>query len=882
MGLFATHQQSERRMETQRRFTFVAQGLPEDTFTVVGFTGFEGLSTPYEFVINLASRRDDLGLDQLADGLCRLTMLQKDADLPFNGIVTRFEQRSAVKNLVFYRAVLAPRLWALTLTRHNRVFLDKSAPEFLKELLEQTGILTSRDYEFRLTGNYPRREFVCQWRESDYAFFARWLEREGMYYFFEQHDGGEKLIVTDSAISHQPLPGQPDLAYRQVQGMNLQTQDEFVHGFVCEERLSPKSVMIKDYNYRTPNVPIQASADVQQGDIGQVYIYGENVKSEEEARRQAQFFAEEARAGKKRCKGRSTAPFVRSGFTFTLRNHFRGDANQEYLTVSAKHEGQQTGYLITVYGRALAAQEAKNYYRNSFEAIPAAVQYRHPRQTPKPRFHGLINARIDASGSGQYASLDDKGRYKVRLPFDLANRPDGAASSWIRMAQPYGGANHGMHFPLLKGSEVLMAFIDGDVDRPVIAHAVPNYEQQSVVRDTNAPANAIRSAGGNQLVMGDKSGEEFIGLYSPFHKSGIAVGSMQAGGGGSISLSTEGDFDSFTAGANNSATFGASNEFTCGVTNDVFVGLKNELVAAISFSATLASQVEYVKGGAISLGDEGTDLKNTVDTTGLEKLTLSGGVAAPVTKLVSQAKTALALGMSGVAAAGVGITAMSAPFGDGFLKDASLDWKYPFYSGLAATVTGALMAACSAKTVQALVASYEAASELAKTSTIELDTNGIAATVNGLIGPGATFSAQVISAPACPDTLKSSFEIGAMGTSIELKNKGLASITMSNGTSIDLETTGATGKVSVSLGVDAVSMTVPAGGSVTANTQGVTMKSLAPGTGGSAETKPGSAKLACGANYLNITPTLVELGFAGVTFRAGPVVVNPAGMLALG
>lgn len=868
-------------MNTDKRFAFQCQGLPDDTFTVVSFSGVEEFSRPYEFVVTLASRRDDLGLQQVGQGLATFTMLRDKDDMPFHGVVVRFEQLKAVRSLCFYRALLAPRLWALSLNTHNRVFLDASAPEFLQELLTQSQVLSSRDFDFRLSGNYPKREFVCQYQESDFAFFSRWLEREGMYFYFEQQEQGELLVVTDHAMAHQDLPGQPVLEYRQVQGMNFETREEFVHSFVCEESMAPKTVRVKDYNYRTPALDISGSADVGEGALGEVYIYGDNVKTTEEAKRLATFHAEEVRARSKRHKGRGTSPFLRPGYTFKLANHFRKDANREYLTVSVNHEGQQTGYLITLFGRAVSGQEAKNFYSNSFTAMPSDIQYRHPRTTKKPRFHGLVNAVVDGAGTGQYAVLDDKGRYKVRLPFDLSGRSDGMASSWIRMAQPYGGDNHGMHFPLLKGTEVLLAFVNGDVDRPVIAHAVPNFQQLSVVKDSNAPANALRSASGNQLVMGDKKGQEFIGMFSPFHKSSIAVGSMKAGGGGSISLSTDGDFDSFSAGAKNEATFGASNEFVCGVTNEVFVGLKNELVAAISYSASLASQVEYVKGPGIELGDEASSLKNEEDTTGLEKLTLSGGVSAPLKGLISEAKGALALGMTGTAVAGAGIVGMSAPIGEGFLKEASLEWKdFSFGMGLGAAMTGTLMSFCSAGVVQELVEKFEAASQKAKTATIVLDKSGINSTVNCLVGPSATWTTEVLSTPGCPANLKSSIVISAKGQDITLTNKKNASITLSGGNSISLKH-GAANPREIKISSSNVAITNK-DGLLTVGSSGVVLKNKNPGASGMVMADGSKARMACGQNSVETTATGVELKFAGRMLKSGPLMINPAGIIQMG
>ena len=152
-------------------------------------------------------------------------------------------------------------------------------------------------------------------------------------------------------------------------------------------------------------------------------------------------------------------------------------------------------------------------------AIPADVQFRPKFNAKKPKFNGTLNAKIDAAGSGQYAELDEQGRYKVILPFDLSGRKDGKASTWLRMAQPYAGTDHGMHFPLHKGTEVLLNFMDGDPDRPFVTAAVPNPETPSVIGDINSTMSGIKSAGGNEFHMEDSDGHQRIIMKAGNKKS---------------------------------------------------------------------------------------------------------------------------------------------------------------------------------------------------------------------------------------------------------------------------------------------------------------------------------------------------------------------------
>jgi hypothetical protein len=270
-----------------------------------------------------------------------------------------------------------------------------------------------------------------------------------------------------------------------------------IRAVVCKQKLLPAKLHVNDYNYRKPSLNLSAEAEVLARGRGDVHIYGEHFRTPEEGKELARIRAEELLCHEKRFHGESTIPFLRPGYSFELQNHYRESFNQQYLTIELEHEGSQVGYLLAGIQEGLAKVEEQPYYRNSFVTIPSEVQYRHPKTTEKPTFNGTINARIDAEGSGQYAELDDQGRYKVRLPFDINDEhKDGKASHWLRMAQPYAGENQGMHFPLHKNTEVLLTFVEGNPDRPIIAGAIPNPENASPVTSANQTKSVIGTGKG--------------------------------------------------------------------------------------------------------------------------------------------------------------------------------------------------------------------------------------------------------------------------------------------------------------------------------------------------------------------------------------------------
>ncbi len=818
-------------MKYSRKFSFFSMNLPANTFKVVRFSGEEALSRPYFFDILLVSETPGLFIDDLADGNARLTYLYRNMRLNYQGLVFNFEQLPEVNHLYYYKALLAPRLWALSMTKHSQIFLDKTTPEIIEAMLLGSDLLTSLDVEFRLSTDYPKREYVCQYNESHFDFISRWCEREGIYYFFEQIDEGEKLVFTDNLISHDQQPRQPVLRFRQVTGLDVPLQGQVCTNFSCKQRLVPHSVQLRDYNYRHPTLNLDSGdVSVDQGGLGKIYVYGENFKTLEEGKHIAKVRAEQMKAEQTIFKGEGRAPFIRSGFLFTLEDHPVQDLNADYLTTSVTHEGDQTSYLVSGLSIPLDETRDKPDYHISFRAIPAGIQYRPARTTFWPRLHGTMHAKVEAEGSGKYAFLDEQGRYKVRLPFDLADHPEGKASCWLRMAQPYGGSNHGMHFPLHKGTEVLLTFIDGDLDRPIIAAALPNFEQQSLVKSGNSSANAIRSAAGNQLVMGDTEGQEFIGLFSPHAQSGIAIGSHKPGGGGSIAVSTHGVFEECALGGRIGAVAGSNIDLVVGFSSEVTAGVSSEVKAAICTEAALLSKVSYTKGKQIELGDEAMDLKKSIALTGLDRVELSGGIGDAVNALVSKAKKALYTGIAASIAGGVGIAMISRPFDKKFLEEAKCEWHGApsWVGGGVSTVIGIALAAYSAYCIKSVASSFDKTAKNAKTGTITLDRTGVAIKVNSKVNQDAKLKMEVDeNGIDSTKKQKSSISITEKGNSILFKNRGTAYLGLEEGDSISAYVQHKNKKMAgLMLSSEDATMLVNGCGQLAVDTDGVTLLGL--------------------------------------------------------
>jgi len=522
-------------MEEPRPLTFAfgSRACPEAGFQVVRFEGEEALGRCYRFRIELASERQDLDPAALVGGRATLRMLRRERpELAFHGVVARFRQLHQAPPFCFYEAVLVPRLHLLSLSRHNQVFLDQSLPEFIAACLKDGG-LEARDFRFALArdpGSWEQRDFLCQYGESHLDFVQRWLEREGLYYFFEQEDGEERVVITDSRIAHRSRTGEPEARYHPASGLAALHAEEVVTAFHGCCRRGPARVVVQGGDELRPDLEVRGEAAVAGPGFGTAASFGEPCRTPAEATRLARAWAEAEACQATRFEGRGSAPFLQPGWQFRLGGHYRAEWDGDYLAVAVRHRGSQAGFMLAGLERDPGAAEPEPGYENQFTALPAAVQFRPPRETPWPRIDGFLSATVDGEGDGVH--LDEWSRYKVILPFDRSGRGGGKASAWVRMLTPYAGAGYGWNSPLHKGTEVLLSFIEGDPDRPVIAGAVPNPRTPSPVNADNPTQVVLRTAGGHQLAFEDQPGKESIRLECGDHGSAFRLGAVGGPGQG--------------------------------------------------------------------------------------------------------------------------------------------------------------------------------------------------------------------------------------------------------------------------------------------------------------------------------------------------------------
>src|SRR5690606_25560855 len=466
-------------------FKFLSEACDPATFTVTGLQGEEAISRLYRFCLELKAP-DNIVIDP-ADLLEQRATLQCEYDgqqYPLFGIINTFEIRHASAGYIHYYAELVPSVWRLSNYKTNEIYLKMNIVQIVTEVLTNAGMTSGTDFDLSgLTLEYPEREYVCQFGESDFDFISRLLEHEGIYYYFEHANDVDKLILADGRDYPQALL--PDAVYRpDVSGQDFH---ESVTNWICRTRRVPASVSVRDYNPEQPSEDVYASHTVDAAGNGEVYLYGENFVDSTHGAQLAKVRAEELLAGKVQFHGNSGLCVLHAGQTFNLSGHALSRFNAGYLVTEISHSGQQ---LDAAPGQASGPQ-----YQNTFTAIASDMQYRPARNTPQPRFYGTMTASIYAETGDDIAEMDELGRYRVKLPFDRAGGKGEKATHWIRMARPYAGRNEGEYRPMRNGAEVLLTFLNGDPDRPVITAAVPNGANPALLTAGNPIQSVSQTPG---------------------------------------------------------------------------------------------------------------------------------------------------------------------------------------------------------------------------------------------------------------------------------------------------------------------------------------------------------------------------------------------------
>jgi len=480
------------------------EDLPQ--FVVLEFTGREGISQLSHFDIKLLSTDQDIEFSDILNMRASLRIwCWQDSDYGrvYHGIISSFEHIGQDGNYRLYRAQLVPLLWRLTLNYRSRIFQDQSVPDIIEAVLDDAGF-QSDDYRLSLEGEYepltdPPREFCVQYRESDFNFISRLMEEEGIFYFFEHDVEADKevMVIADHASIHEATSPMDEVQYEAAIGLHA-PEEEFIHSVRYKANVIPTDYVLKDFNYDTPQTDLTSRhmsfLETQEGEF-EYYDYPGHYGFVNRGSDLVTIRSQEREVGQFSISGESNCRSFCSGYKFTMLDPPHGDLEGEILLVRVEHHGTQGGPLTT---------EVKTSYVNRFECLPESNVYRPPRITPKARVQGTQTATVVGDGQvGQDVYMDEKGRAKLQFHWDLDGTSDANSSCWVRVSQIYAGVNHGGQFPPLIGDEVVVAFAEGDPDRPIIIGRVYNGQNTPPLLPESRIQNIIKTPYQHQLLFDD-------------------------------------------------------------------------------------------------------------------------------------------------------------------------------------------------------------------------------------------------------------------------------------------------------------------------------------------------------------------------------------------
>ena len=492
------------------RFLFEISGVNPELL-VMRFDLVEGVSVPYELAVELACD-DEVKMDDALGKEGFLTLTGDGGDRIVHGVVDRFEHTGNRGRFGLYRARVVPYLRWLSLERDCRIFQGKTVPDIVKQVLQDSGLPTDR-FDFRLKESYPAVEYCVQYRETDLDFVSRLLEEEGIFYFFEHGDTKHLLVFADGTVAYKEIAGESGVTYNFSQGMA--PSEECVYRFAFSRQVRSGKMTRRDYNFEKPGLDLTKDEQAKVYEKREVYDYPGRYVEPDRGKQLSKVQLEESMTYYETAEGESTCVRLVPGFKFSLSDHERGEYNRDYFLTKLVTRGEQPQSLQEASGSGSGGFS----YSNRFTAIPASVPFRPARVSPKPVVEGIQTATVTGPG-GEEIYTDKYGRVKVKFHWDREGGRDEKSSCWIRVSSTFAGGQYGSIFTPRIGQEVVVDFLEGDPDRPLITGSVYNADQMppyalpgEKTKSTTKTNSSVGGKGFNEIRFEDKKGEEQLFVH---------------------------------------------------------------------------------------------------------------------------------------------------------------------------------------------------------------------------------------------------------------------------------------------------------------------------------------------------------------------------------
>jgi type VI secretion system secreted protein VgrG len=499
----------------QNRLISITTPLGKDVLLLQSFTGHEGISRLFNFELDLLSEDPAISFEAIVGQKVTISIKLIDGNERYlNGFVSRFAQSGSDERFTHYQAEVVPWLCFLTRTADCRIFQNMTVPDIITKIFSDLGF---NDFQNSLQGSYEPREYCVQYRETDFNFVSRLMEQYGIFYFFKHEKSKHTLVLADSKSAHQPCPGQAKATYEHASGA-FQKEDQ-IGSWHIEQQIGPGKYALSDYNFETPStslaVKVPSTMNVGGNGKYEIFDYPGEYAKKAQGESLAKIRMEEEETPNLVVTGGGNCRAFCAGHRFDLAEHYRQDMNKSYLLTEVHHVASVGGSYTDGGGG-----DASSSYSNRFVCIPHSVPYRPRRVTPKPIIQGVQTAVV-VGPSGEEIWVDKYGRVKVQFHWDREGKKDEKSSCWIRVSQNWAGKRWGAMFIPRIGQEVIVSFLEGDPDQPLITGSVYNAEQvvpydlpKEQTKSTMKSDSSKGHGGFNELRFEDKKGSEQIFLHA--------------------------------------------------------------------------------------------------------------------------------------------------------------------------------------------------------------------------------------------------------------------------------------------------------------------------------------------------------------------------------
>lgn len=572
------------------RVALVKSPLGEGALLLRSMRGSEALGRPFRYELTLVTADANVDFGAVVGQTMTVELeLDNGKTRELTGYVTEFSLAGGSGRHVLYRAELRPWLELLAYRTNCRIFQGQTVPEVVKQVFRDHGF---SDFEEQLTDSYRAWDYLVQYRESDFNFVTRMLEQEGIYYYFKHQGGLHVLVLADSRSAHEAVAGYESIPYFPPQE-GAQRERDHIDSWRLTRRIQPGSVAASDYDFTRPRASLLAQRTEPEEKAGasyEAYDYPGEYLQSADGDKEVRVRLEAHHAAQEVAEGTGNAGGLAVGALFSLADFPREDQNKEYLVVSAN-------YQIEVNADESGAGAAAPAFRCQFAAIDARRPFRTPRQTPKPVVEGPQTAIVVGPG-GDEIYTDEYGRVKVKFHWDRLSAGDEKSSCWVRVAQLWAGSSFGgVHIPRI-GQEVIVDFLEGDPDRPIITGRVYNFDNpvpyELPGNQTQSGIKSRSTKGGgpgnfNELRFEDKKGSEHVFMQAEKDLAVLVKNEEARNVGASRATQIKVD-DSLDVGENRDASIGADDSEAVGGSQTVTVGANQTIAVTIARSITAASE----------------------------------------------------------------------------------------------------------------------------------------------------------------------------------------------------------------------------------------------------------------------------------------------------